>query len=182
MCFVLERKHRVVKRFQLNQQNPKSYETHLISQITAQHIDDWTRWHKAEGLIKPRECPAQVESALRQIHDPTVPPRRTAMGAVSARGAQVWRGDFVLLGAEHAYAAGEVYFHFECDDGRGPQTVMRLHALARVGAERLAAAYKLSDAMPQVVPTRLIHCSAISRCSERTLTALWPLEYRSVVR
>ena len=59
-------------------------------------------------------------------------------------------------------------------------TVMVLHRLAEIGAGRLHGRYKLAEPdSPQLVRTSAIICAAIHRRSERTLTLLWPLKYRS---
>ena len=110
-CWILERKHKLIKRFIQDQKNPKGYEMHLMRQLTAQHIHDWQNWRLTQGLIRPREAPATVLGALREVLQ-SERPLTIAMGAVlSQRGGQAWRGDVVLLDASRDYACGEVWFH-----------------------------------------------------------------------
>ena len=59
-------------------------------------------------------------------------------------------------------------------------TVMVLHRLVEIGAGRLHGRYQLAEHdSPQFVSTSAIICAAIHRRNNRTLTVLWPLEYRS---
>ena len=57
-------------------------------------------------------------------------------------------------------------------------TMMVVHPLAQIGAGRLFGRYRVSDQAPQLVRTSAIVCAGICRFSERTLTVLWPLQYR----
>ena len=57
---------------------------------------------------------------------------------------------------------------------------MVVHPLRTVGAERYWGRYALRRAEPELVPVASISCAAISRVSDKTLTCLWPLEYREV--
>ena len=103
------------------------------------------------------------------------------MGAVSAQGAQFWRGDFVLLSPEFGGAVGEVWFHVSCDDG-APQTVLVLHPRGAVCAKRRWARYMLqADAAPLLVDTRCLQCACIFRRSSdgNTLTLLVPYVHRA---
>ena len=50
-CFHLERKHRLVKRFVMNQRTEASYERHLILEVTAQQVHDLENWSRRGGLI-----------------------------------------------------------------------------------------------------------------------------------
>jgi len=181
-CFVLERKHKLVKRFITGQLNPHGYEMHIMRELTAQHLADLKAFSRkyAQCLIEPTKAPRNVIDSLRMLR-PFLDERQlqVSMGVISnGSGAQVWRGDYVLLDGHFDYAAGEIYFHM--DDG-SHLTVMVVYPLRTVCAERRWARYDVRDAHePQLVPTGSISCAAISRRSERALICLWPLEYRAV--
>ena len=61
--------------------------------------------------------------------------------------------------------------------------MMVLHKLVNVGPDLMYGKYELSmDAVPQILPLRLIVCAAIARRTDTSLTLLWPLAYRKAYR
>ncbi len=56
--------------------------------------------------------------------------------------------------------------------------MMVVHPLAQVGAGRRYGHYRMSDLAPRFVRTSAIVCAGVAWWSERTLTVLWPFEYR----
>ena len=109
-CWVLERKHRVIKRFVINQKNPAGYEMHLMRQLTAQHIADLRKLHLNIGLIDPKDQSASVQRALRERMGLDALAAQMSGGVALGSGAEAWRGDYVLLDESYNFAAGEIWF------------------------------------------------------------------------
>ena len=112
-CWVLERKHRMVKRFITDMKRLQGYEMHCMLEVTAQHLSDLRTWspRASASLIDPRNAPSNVRDAIRRLLPNMVHHPRVSGGAmVNTRGSQCWRGDFALMDSSESHAAGDVFF------------------------------------------------------------------------
>ena len=180
-CWTHERKHRVAKRFVKNVHYDVSYERTLMLNLTLQHISDLKHFSIDVGLIDKKPGDADL---LASVRDQQLPAVERVFSSVQAKlvSFTLSRGDVVLLGAEHGYAAGDVWRFIECEPAcGGPFAAMVIHPILAVGAARLSCKYELANnAEPILVRMSQIKCAALaSRLNANSLTAIWPVEYKS---
>ena len=178
---VNERKHRLIKRFARDHQISKAYERHLMQQLIAQHFHDLEHMPlKALGLIDPRTASKQLRDTLQHMR----PNVNMVVASTSASDglATFNRGDIVLLGHRHGFAAAEIWFHVDCDagtvDATGVLSLVDIYPFQRTGADGRWGQYELVCGTPTLIPTVDIRCSAIYKKSDRTVSALWPVYYK----
>jgi len=179
---VQERKHRLIKRFLKDRHHQEGYEMSMMIHVTAQHMHDLQQLSRTSGLVDAKSAPPALEESVRMFR----PGARAIQASTVMRtvyGEEYRRGDICLLSAEFNFAAAEIWFHVEVTPPVELLSLVRLCPLSRTGLERpcLSAEYLFDeDADPQFIPLSSIVCAAISRVGDRSLTAIWPLQYRKV--
>ena len=176
-CWVHERKHRQVKRFVLNKLHTHAYERGMMQSLIAQCLYDMQHVTLGLGLIEARSASKTLLETIRSMR----PGIRHVQSSIQARiqqGSVVTRADVVLLGHEYAQAAGEVWFHLECDAGletaSGPLTLMVIHPLLRQCPRNRWSEHTVQDKLV-LIPTMHIKTAVVCRWGEQILTTLWPL-------
>jgi hypothetical protein len=182
-CWTHERKHRSVKRFVKAVHNTRhGYERSLMQNLTAQHLHELKSFSLNTGLIGSRPATEDVLKAVRDMLPGVVSVRVSVEAKYS--GARICRGDVVLLGAAMQHAAGDVWMHVEVEPASmatGPLTIMTVHPICRICVERKSCQYLLGEHAqnPRLIQTSHIICGASAyRFGGRSLTALWPTQYR----
>ncbi len=112
-CFVLERKHRAVKRWMLLHQNRTNFERSVMEECTVSHLAAMAAPLLAISLKDPREAPAAIVATIRQCLPAACLPGaviQTAFAAV-VHGRRICLGDVCIYEHGGVRGIGSVWFH-----------------------------------------------------------------------
>ena len=90
-CFVLERKHRFVKKFLQENRNRSGYEVSLIRAVTTQHIHDLHDWRHTSGLIDAKVSNSHMRDVVKKWR-PHAAHVSTSMGFLRREGPKSGEG------------------------------------------------------------------------------------------
>ena len=151
-----ERKHKEPKRFaRLALHQGTNYNKTFMEEVILQHFSNWTMSNKYKpGLLNAREPTKRLREDLCRVW-PSASSFEMSSIYVSANGGKFQSGDAVLLlGDEHAHAAGMLLYHVSVD---GLWTCLQVWP--RVAAQRTRCNKHRMCRSPRMV--RSIHLHAV---------------------
>ncbi len=116
-CFLMERKHRHLKRFATGRQTLVAYEAGLMEEVVVQHLYDLHTPTGKSGLYEPHGAPDCVVQALRSILHLLPTTKVQSARRVCVRHRRVQVGDVVAFDSlrTNCIHFGKVVFHCAVD-------------------------------------------------------------------
>ena len=175
-CFVLERHHKLMKRFCKDRLNGLSFELGTLEDITLQQLHDLNdaALTLRDGLLRPHAPTKKVLKTLQEMY-PNVAEIQVAR-VVSSGGVRMQTSDVVLADIEGSLRACELWFGVSLDGVFGACVVPwdRAHPLASDRAN-----WSVRDE-PRIVPLKNLRVGLIYSKSADGMSAmtLLPMVYR----
>ena len=183
-CFVHERKHRMIKRYQNDVRNTIAFDKSVIAEVLCQQFAELSRASSFKldvGVIGPRAAPKKLANFIREELDVPIGVAITtgAQGRVS-RFEVCSRGDVVLFLSNDAVMIGELYLHAEC--AGEPISIISTWALLSECENSGTSKVRIKDDDTQVVNMSDILCSVIYKREADTALVIVPCLYRGKLR
>ena len=111
-CFLMERKHKVLKRMADTRHCTRDFDRALIEQATMHHLDDLQHPMVCPGLMGPHAPSKKLVAAVQRIFHSTPSEEILTASKMKIRGRAVCKGDVVSFRTDAGdMAIGEIYFH-----------------------------------------------------------------------
>jgi hypothetical protein len=181
-CFVLERKHRIGKRFATEFSNiSRDASKSLLSEVVSQNLGMLTRPHALDfkvGLIAGRDAPTKVHTAILKALDAEADTYRVQIAIESrfSKYGTCCKGDVVLVKEGNSFRAGKVLLHAAVEGEA--ISIVTCWALVKHECNLGYAVWRPSSTQELILTADIADTVVYSELPDGTVGTLLPVDYR----